>query len=376
MSELTTKQVLQNQQRQILIGRVKLANLMKLKEGDFASYVKEIEDNPLFQRLCHPEQLEEKVISYRRFPRTDLAHSFYELREGTIADSSSPEIGSLIKGREKLIPLIRSLGIDKFKKYFLYDETGVSYEEISSACNLRDSEVKEIMEFTNEFSIFSEFFNPSTIAFEDNVHYTKVAHIKRDNSGEFVICFFSPHLARGRYIINYQRLASIKRENVFSRNEIGGIETLVRRVEYINARKSVLYQVIQKLIQYQKAYFNSGDWLDMRPLTQQEVAQQIGANPSTISRIIMWRSVVTPRGEEKSISDFFFSKTRKAKNLIRNAIDDEKEPSSDEEIKHLLETEFGFGVSRRLVSRCRAELKIAPSIGKGGRKKKACLAPM
>jgi len=376
MSELTTKQVLQNQQRQVLIGRVKLANLMKLKEGDFASYVKEIEDNPLFQRLCHPEQLEEKVISYRRFPRTDLAHSFYELREGTIADSSSPEMSSLIKGREKLIPLIRSLGIDKFKKYFLYDETGVSYEEISSACNLRDSEVKEIMEFTNEFSILSEFFNPSTIAFEDNVHYTKVAHIKRDNSGEFVICFFSPHLARGRYIINYQRLEGLKRKNVFSKKETSNMETLIHRIEYVNTRKSVLYQVIQKLIQYQKAYFNSGDWLDLCPLTQQEVAHQIGANPGTISRIITCRSVVTPWEEEKPIKDFFISKTRKAKNLIKVTIDDEKESSSDEEIKHLLETKFGFNVSRRLVSRCRAELRIAPSTGKEGRKKKACLAAM
>ncbi|MFB0526933.1 MAG: hypothetical protein ACETVO_05640, partial [bacterium] len=180
--EIRLKQLPQTKQVLKLIGRIKLADLMELSESEFAKIIKKIESDPLFKKLFSPSDLQEKAVSYIRFPQSRLSKSFYELKEDIAIDRSSLNIESFLNSRKETIPLIKRLGIDKFKKYFLYNDGELSNKDISLACNLAEKEVMKIMTLIDDFSIQSEFFNPSMINLDSNIFYSKIAKIEKDNS--------------------------------------------------------------------------------------------------------------------------------------------------------------------------------------------------
>jgi len=352
-----TKQLL----RIRLIGRIKLADLMELSESDFAKTIKKIENDPLFKKLFSPSNRQEKVISYLRFPRSGLAKNFYELKEDITVDRSSLNIESFLDSRKEVIPLIKRMGIDKFKKYFLYNDGELSYKDISLACDLAEKEVTKIMTLIDDFSIHSEFFNPSMINLDRNISYSKIAKIEKDDSGDFVISFFSPHLVKGRYWINYEKLAELK-NRVFNQAELKKIDKLLYTLKTINTRKSIIYKVIRKILKKQSVYFATANPKDLVSLSQRELAKEMNVNPSLISRAIARRSIETPWGEEYPVKYFFLSRKKIIKRLITDIIDDRKCIYTDEGIREELRRAFNIDISRRSVASYRQELKIDSSL--------------
>ncbi|MFB0527463.1 MAG: hypothetical protein ACETVT_01140 [bacterium] len=355
--EIRLKQLPQTKQLLKLIGRIKLADLMELSESEFAKIIKKIESDPLFKKLFSPSDLQEKAVSYIRFPQSRLSKSFYELKEDIAIDRSSLNIESFLNSRKETIPLIKRLGIDKFKKYFLYNDGELSYKDISLACNLAEKEVTKIMTLIDDFSIQSEFFNPSMINLDSNIFYSKIAKIEKDNSRDFVISFFSPYLVKGRYWINYEKLAELK-NRVFSQAELKKIDSLVYTLKAINARKSIIYQVIRKILKKQSVYFATGNPKDLVTLSQRELAKEIKVNPSLISRAIARRSIETPWGEEYPVKYFLPSRKKIIKRLITDIINDGKCIYTDEGIRKELRKAFNIDISRRSVASYRKELRI------------------
>ncbi|NIM02941.1 hypothetical protein GTN66_02155 [bacterium] len=355
--QIRLKQLPQTKQILKLIGRIKLADLMELSENEFAKIIKEIENDPLFKKLFSPSNRQEKVVSYIRFPESRLARSFYELKEDIAVDRSSPNIESFLHSRKQVVPLIKRLGIDKFKKYFLYNDGQLSYKDISLACNLGEKEVRKIMTLTDDFSIQSEFFNPSTINVDRNISYSKVAKIEKYDSGDFVISFFSPHLVKGRYWINYEKLAELK-NRALSHTELRKINKLVHTLKAINARKSIIYQIIRKVLKKQSIYFATSNSKNLVSLSQRELAKDMNVNPSIISRAIARRSIETPWGEEYPIKYFLPNRKRIIKKLITDIINDGKCIRTDEGIREKLRKDFNIDISRRSVASYRQELKI------------------
>jgi len=356
--EIELKHLPQTKQLLRLVGRIKLARLIELRERDFAKMIKEIESDPLFKKLISPSNPQEKVISYRRFLRSELSKSFYELKEDIAVDRSSPDVVSLLGSRKELIPIIRRLGIDKFKKYFLYNNGEFSYKDISLACNLTEKQVMDIMSLIDDFSIQSEFFNPSRINLDTNISYSKIAKIEKDGSEDFVISFISPQLAKGRYWIDYEKLAQFKKNRVFSPGELKKIDRLINNLEAINKRKSITYRIIRKILEIQSTYLSTGNPRDIVPLTQRELAKKINTDPSLISRAIARRSIETPWGEEYPLRYFFPSKKNIVKGLITDIIGDEKCIYTDEGIREHLKKAFTIDISRRSIASYRKELKI------------------
>ena len=355
--EIRLKQLPQTKQLLKLIGRIKLADLIELNERNFAKIIKKIENDPLFKKLFSPSNRQEKVLSYNRFPRSRLSESFYELKEDIVVGRNSPDIESLIDSHKELMPIIKRLGIDKFKKYFLYNDGGLFCKDISLTCNLEEEEVMKIITFIDDFSIQSEFFNPSMINLDRNISYSKIAKIEKDDSGDFVISFFSPYLVKGRYWINYEKLAELK-NRVFSQAELKKIDRLLYTLKAINTRKSIIYQVIRKILKIQSVYFASGNPKDLVSLSQRELAKEMNVNPSLISRAIARRSIETPWGEEYPVKYFLPSKKKIIKRLITDIIDDGKCIYTDEGIREELRRTFNIDLSRRSVASYRQELKI------------------
>jgi RNA polymerase sigma-54 factor len=142
------------------------------------------------------------------------------------------------------------------------------------------------------------------------------------------------------------------------------LNSLLDRIELINARKTSLYQILSRLIQKQKLYMSSGDVRQLRAYSQRDLAADIGFDTSTISRAIDGRSIETPQGEEKPLQFFCPSKKDIRKNTISGILGNRSDRLTDMDIKHILKQTFGQDVSRRTVNACRNELAKQ---GKGGK---------
>ena len=151
--EMNQMQSVQMRQEMGQILRIEQANLLEMPEDEFKRLITDIEQSSLFKKLYHKE----KLIHHQRFPGTDISSSFYQLEEERVADKGSLDVESLLLNKENIIRQIKKLGIEKFKQYFLFPESGMTLEEIARESALEVSEVKEINNLIDEFSIMREF---------------------------------------------------------------------------------------------------------------------------------------------------------------------------------------------------------------------------
>jgi RNA polymerase sigma-54 factor len=355
--EQTQSQQMRQETSQVL--RMEQANLLDIPEDEFQKLIVEIEKNPLFQRLYQKE----KLIRHQRFPRTDIASSFYGLKEEIVADKGSADVESLLLNKEHIVRQIQRLGLEKFKRYFLFPASGMTVEEISKDCQLDVSEVQKINSLIDELSVLSEFYHPSAISSEA-IHYYNVATIEKDEQG-FIIGYSSAPLARGQYSIDYNRFEELKASRAFSEAEVKEARKLFKKLELINSRKNTITQILQHIIDKQALYLESGDLKTLLPLSQQELAKTIGLAPSSVSRAIRGKSIGTPWNEEIALKQFFPRPKRFKKELLKKLLETEEGLLSDEAIRVRLREKFGVAISRRSVANLRKELKIPAASRKG-----------
>ena len=350
-------QSLQMQQGLRQVIKMQQATLQQMSEDEFHQLIIEIERNPLFLRLYQ----QEKLIHYQRFPKTSISSTFYQLKEDIVADTGSLNVESLLLKKENLVQQIQKLGMERFKQYFLFPDSGMTINEIAIVCDLNVLQVQEINNLIDEFSVMSEFYHPSKFS-SDVIHYYKVASVDREKEG-FVISYFSPFFARGRYLINYERFEELNNSGAFSEKAVRETRQLFKKLELINSRKDTLNQILQGVVDKQTLYFQTGDSRSLLPVSQKELAKKIGLAPSSVSRAIRGKSINTPWGEEVSLKNFFPRPKRFRKELLGQLIESDAALSSDEMIRIRLKEKFGVAISRRSVANLREELKI-PATGR------------
>ncbi|GAH45878.1 unnamed protein product, partial [marine sediment metagenome] len=341
------------------ILRMEQANLLEMPEDEFKRLIADIEQSFFFKRLYHKE----KLIHHQRFPRTDISSSFYQLEEERVAGKGSPDVESLLLSKEHIIRQIRRLGLEKFKRYFLFPESRMTLEEIARENTLEVSEVKEINSLIDEFSIMSEFYHSSNIT-SGIIRYSKVASVEKDEEG-FIIGYFSPSIARGRYSIDYERFEELKVAGAFTEVEVKEARQLLKKLELINSRKDTLTKILQNIIDRQAVYLESGNLRALLPFSQKELAEKIELAPSSVSRAIRGKSIDTPWGEEIPLKHLLPRPKRFKKELLRQLLESDKGFSSDEAIRARLWEKFGVAISRRSVANLRKELRFPAAQRKG-----------
>jgi len=362
--EMRQTQSMQTRQELRLFLQLEQANVLEMPEDEFNRLTVELENSPLFKKLYRKE----RVIGYQRYRGTDISAHFYELNEEvTAGGAGNLDVESLLSGKEDLVHRIKRMGLEKFKRYFLYPEPGVSLEETARQCGLEFPEAEKINDLINELSVMSEFHHPSGLSLERGVHYSKVASVEKGPQG-FVIGYLSPAYARGKYSIDYQRFEELRGNGVFGSGEAKEMRELFRKLELINGRKDTLTRVLQGIVQKQALYFESGNGRALLPFSQKELAEKIGVAASSVSRAISSRSLETPLGEEKALKDFFPHPRTFRRELVKQLLGTGEEFRSDEAIRVRLEQRFGVSISRRLVADLRKELRMAAA---GKRRKTA-----
>ena len=139
-------------------------------------------------------------------------------------------------------------------------------------------------------------------------------------------------------------------------------------IDAITQRYNTLYSVMHTIMEYQYEFFITGDETQMRPMILKDIAERIGMDISTISRVANSKYVQTEFATYKL--KFFFSEslstdsgeevsTREVKKILSDLIDleDKKKPLADERLTELLR-EKGYNIARRTVAKYREQLNI------------------
>ena len=369
MSALEGRQVLSQRTKQVakLMGRMKLAEFMSLPEDGFQELIQEVENDPLFKKLMLPET---KIIRYKKLPWTRIAQpKMLPLDPAITPSQDTLEVESFLAQEEDLILTIKKLGVDRFKKYFLDGVSGITSKEVARQCGLTLETVKRINDFVDKFYLESKLTESREHNRTARIYYSTIASIEKEN-GELTIGYFSPEMAKGRYLIDFDRFEKIKKVGIFAKDEMRKIDSLLNKLRLINSRKTTIYEVIQNLIEVQRSFLLSGDFKDLKPFTQVSLSRKIEVNPSLISRAINRKAIRTPQGRQIPLKTLFPSEREIRKKLIREVIEQEKnevqngslsKAYSDEEIRTQLREKHGTSISRRSISDCRKNLKIPSS---------------
>ena len=139
-------------------------------------------------------------------------------------------------------------------------------------------------------------------------------------------------------------------------------------IDAIRQRQQTLYVTMSAIMQYQKAYFLSGDEEQLRPMILKDIADEIEMDISTVSRVANSKYVNTPYGT-KLIKEFFSESmtndqgeevsTREIKSILKTVIaeEDKKNPLTDEKLAKILK-EKGYPIARRTVAKYREQLEF------------------
>jgi RNA polymerase sigma-54 factor len=127
----------------------------------------------------------------------------------------------------------------------------------------------------------------------------------------------------------------------------------------IDQRRQTLQRIVAFLVGFQGEFLDKGV-RHLRPLTRAMVAAELGVHESTVSRATAAKYVMLPSGQVVPLSDFF-TPSLSAKDVIKDIIEHETEPLTDEQIADML-GKAGVVVARRTVAKYREQLGILPSI--------------
>lgn len=162
-------------------------------------------------------------------------------------------------------------------------------------------------------------------------------------------------------------LDRLKNTLTFSRTKIDAAQWFIDALEQ---RQQTLYKTMTAIMDFQKAFFLTGDESDLKPMVLRDIAQIIEMDISTVSRVANSKFVETPFNGILPLK-YFFSEgiktadgeeevsNREVKKVIREIIEveDKSDPLSDERIEQILK-EKGYPVARRTVAKYRIALNI------------------
>ncbi len=139
-------------------------------------------------------------------------------------------------------------------------------------------------------------------------------------------------------------------------------------IDAIKQRQNTLLLTMNAILQYQFNFFITGDETQLRPMILKDIADQVGLDISTISRVANSKYVQTNHGIFSL--KYFFSEslstdtgeevsTREVKKILSEAIGNEskRKPLTDEKLAELLQ-EKGYNIARRTVAKYREQLNI------------------
>ena len=139
-------------------------------------------------------------------------------------------------------------------------------------------------------------------------------------------------------------------------------------IDAIKQRQETLFVTMNAIMHFQQEYFLDGEETSMKPMILKDIADMVGLDISTVSRVANSKYVDTPYGT-KLIKEFFSEamkndqgedvSTLEIKKILQNTIEDEdkSKPLPDDQLAEILK-EKGYPIARRTIAKYREQLDI------------------
>lgn len=139
-------------------------------------------------------------------------------------------------------------------------------------------------------------------------------------------------------------------------------------IDAIKQRQETLFVTMNAIMHFQQEYFLEGEETSLKPMILKDIADMVGLDISTVSRVANSKYVDTPYGT-KLIKEFFSEamkndqgedvSTLEIKKILQNVIADEdkRKPLPDDQLADILK-EKGYPIARRTIAKYREQLDI------------------
>ncbi len=167
------------------------------------------------------------------------------------------------------------------------------------------------------------------------------------------------------YKSSQEKSKSQKEAVMFVKQKLDGAKWFI---DAIRQRQQTLLVTMSSIMNFQKDYFLTGDQRKLRPMILKDIAEEIGMDISTVSRVASNKYVQTPYGTFL-IKEFFSESmkndagedvsTKEIKKILEDSIGEEnkRSPLTDDRLAKLLK-EKGYPIARRTVAKYREQLNI------------------
>jgi RNA polymerase sigma-54 factor len=185
--------------------------------------------------------------------------------------------------------------------------------------------------------------------------------------GDYVVLLNDQDVPRVRINPTYRRMLGAgagTEEREFITRKLKAARWIVQSIEN---RRRTMVRVTESIVRAQRGFFDKGVSA-LKPLTLQQIADDVSMHESTVSRVTRGKYVQTPRGTFE-LKYFFRSGIRTSsggevsstavQDAMRDIIskEDKKKPLSDQKIAEELRR-MGFTISRRAVAKYRDHMGI------------------
>lgn len=139
-------------------------------------------------------------------------------------------------------------------------------------------------------------------------------------------------------------------------------------IDAIRQRQETLFVTMNAIMHYQEEYFLDGEEAKLKPMILKDIADMVGLDISTVSRVANSKYVETPYGT-KLIKEFFSEamkndqgedvSTIEIKKILETVIseEDKRKPLPDDKLAEILK-EKGYPIARRTIAKYREQLDI------------------
>lgn len=250
---------------------------------------------------------------------------------------------------------------------FFDDFKNKRFEKLAKAMEISLDDISEVMEHIVKL-------NPKPgegyVAYENNYIVPDLEVRKEDD--EYKIFMNDWNIPQLRINNSYRKMMLDKKKtDKQTRDYIRQrLESARWLINSIHQRRATILRTVEAIIDKQRDFFDYGPE-HLKPMILKDIADEIGMDISTISRVTNGKYIQTEWGVFEL--KYFFTEKIKAddgddvsnriiKNLIKEIIEKEppKKPYNDQKISEMLKKE-GYNVARRTVAKYREQLSIPVS---------------
>lgn len=265
----------------------------------------------------------------------------------------------------KLAYKILDLQFERFtKKHYdkILERLNITEEELKSAIN-------EILKLNpkpgnsvGSSSKLNHYIIPDFIV--NNINGNLELTLNSRNAPDLRVSHTYAEMLQG-YSETKQKTEQLKDAVMFIKQKIDSARWFI---DAIKQRQNTMYVTMDGIIKYQKEFFLDGDISKLKPMILKDIAERVGLDISTISRVANSKYVETHFGT--FLLKEFFSKsmendsgedvsTREIKSIVKGYInnEDKTKPLNDDELTELL-NKRGFKIARRTVAKYRESMDI------------------